>query len=77
MIILEKPGSENIDYGGETKKKKFTLLTAVINENKKHVLVFNNKTNNKNIKLNNKNIQIQTLPHDTKSLLTTIKKLKN
>jgi hypothetical protein len=33
----------------------------------------NNKT--KNIKLNNKNIQ--TLPHDTKSLLTTIKKFKN
>ena len=58
----------------EKLKKKFTLLTAVINENKKPVLIFNNKTNDKNIKLNNKNIQIQTLPHDTKSLLTTIKK---
>jgi hypothetical protein len=76
-LINNKYGSENIGYGGETKKKKFTLLTAVINENKKPVLIFNNKTNDKNIKLNNKNIQIQTLPHDTKSLLTTIKKLKN
>ena len=27
----------------EKLKKKFTLLTAVINENKKPVLIFNNK----------------------------------
>ena len=50
-------------------KKKFTSLTAVINENNKPVLIFNNKSINKE--------NIKTLPHDTKSLLTAIELLKN
>lgn len=50
-------------------KKKYTYLTTIINENKKPILVFNNKS----IKKEN----INTLPHDTKSLIKSINLLKN
>lgn len=69
-LIINKYGSEEIGYGnGESRKKKFTSLTTIINENNKAILVFNNNS----IKKEN----INTLPHDTKSLLISIDKLKN
>lgn len=69
-LIINKYGSEEIGYGnGETRKKKYTSLTAIINENKKLILIFNNESI--------KNENINTLPHDTKSLLLSVNKLKN
>ena len=69
-LIINKYGSQEIGYGnGETRKKKYISLTAVINENNKPVLIFNNNT----IKKEN----INTLPHDTKSLINSIDLLKN
>lgn len=69
-LIMNKYGSENIGYGnGESRKKKYTSITTIINENKKPILIFNNKSIKKE--------KINTLPHDTKSLLLSIEKLKN
>jgi len=69
-LIINKYGSEEIGYGnGVCRKKKYTSLTTIINENSKAILVFNNNSIKKE--------KINTLPHDTKSLLTTIDKLKN
>ena len=51
------------------KKKKYTSLTTIINENDKAILVFNNKS----IKKEKNN----TLPHDTKSLLMSINILED
>jgi len=71
-LIVNKYGCENVGYGnGESRKKKYTSLTTVINDNNKPVVIFDNKTNDKII---NKNT-IKTLPHDTNSLLQSIKKL--
>jgi hypothetical protein len=71
-LIINKYGCENVGYGnGESRKKKYTSLTVVINNNNKPVVIFDNKTNNKLINKNN----IKTLPHDTNSLMLSIKKL--
>jgi hypothetical protein len=71
-LIINKYGCENVGYGnGESRKKKYTSLTIVINNNNKPVVIFDNKTNNKLINKNN----IKTLPHDTNSLMLSIKKL--
>ena len=51
--------------------EKKNIITTVINDNNKPVVIFDNKTNNKLI---NKNT-IKTLPHDTNSLLQSINKL--
>ena len=56
-LIINKYGSEEIGYGnGICRKKKYTSLTTIINENDKAILVFNNKS----IKKEKNN----TLPHD-------------
>jgi hypothetical protein len=62
-LIINKSGSEGIGYGGETKKKKFTKLTVVCNENTQNVAVYANKVNTKVI--------------STKTINTKTKKVKN
>ncbi len=47
-LIINKTGVEGIGYGGETKKKKFTKLTALCNSNIENVAVIANKSNVKN-----------------------------
>ena len=80
-LIINKYGSQDVGYGNcESRKKKYTSLTSIINENNKQVVLFNNKTKLK--EKNNKNINAQkeyinTLPHDTSSLLHSIDLLKN
>lgn len=69
-LIINKYGSQEIGYGnGESRKKKYTSLTTIINENNKPILMFNNKINKKEY--------INTLPHETNSLLHSINLLKN
>lgn len=54
---------------GICRKKKYTSLTTIINENNKAILIFNNKSIKKE--------KIKTLPHDTKSLLKSINILED
>lgn len=71
-LIINKYGSEDIGFGnGICRKKKYTSLTAVINENKKPVLVFKNSSYSK------RNNTIHTLPHETNSLLISIDALEH
>lgn len=76
-LIINKSGIENIGFGcGESRKKKFTSLTAVCNENTKPVIIFPNISNKKTIEHNNKEININTLPHDSKGIIQAINKIK-
>ncbi len=43
-LIINKTGVEGIGYGGETKKKKFTKLTALCNSNTENIAVYPNKS---------------------------------
>ncbi len=56
-LIINKTGIEGIGYGGETKKKKFTKLTALCNTDSKNVAVYANKSNIK-IKIEKRNKKI-------------------
>jgi hypothetical protein len=70
-LIINKSGVENIGYGcGESRKKKFTSITCVCNENTKPISIINNTTYTK--KLDN-NTTIKTLPHDSKTIIPSIK----
>ena len=75
-LIINKSGIEGIGYGGESRKKKFTSLTAVCNDNTKCVKIFANNTNNKNIILNNKQRSITTLSHDSTGIIPAIELIK-
>lgn len=67
-LIINKYGSEDVGYGGGAcTKKKYTSLTAVINDNYKVVSIFHNKVIKKD--------EINTIPHDTNSLLLALDKL--
>ena len=73
-LIINKSGIEGIGYGcGESKKKKFTSLTAVCNDNTKPISIICNMNNIKVI-TTKKGIQktIKTLPHDSKSIIPAI-----
>ena len=75
-LIINKTGIENIGYGcGESKKKKFTSLTAICNENMHCLTIFVNDTNEKEIIRNNKINKIKTLSHDSKGILPAIDNL--
>jgi len=70
-LIINKSGIENIGFGcGESLKKKYTSITCVCNENMIPISVVCNKNYDKII---NENIIIKTLPHDSKSILPSIK----
>lgn len=68
-LIINKSGIEGIGYGGETRKKKFTSLTAICNENIKCIKIFVNDTNEKIIY----NKKIKTLQHDSCGIIPAIK----
>ena len=53
-LIVNKYGCKNVGYVVMVnhKKKKYTSLTTVINDNNKPVIIFDNKTNNKIINTN-------------------------
>lgn len=74
--IANKTGSENVGYGSETKKKKFTKITVLSNNDAKIISVEPHKTNSKTITYDNGNqSKIQTLEHDTKGIIPAIKNL--
>ena len=60
-------------FNNESKKKKFTSLTAVCNDNTKPISIICNMNNIKVI-TTRKGIQktIKTLPHDSKSIIPAI-----
>ena len=67
-LIINKSGIENIGYGcGESRKKKFTSLTCVCNEHGKPISIINNAAYTKTI---NETKIINTLPHDSQSILS-------
>jgi len=73
-LIINKSGIEGIGYGcGESRKKKYTSLTGICNENTKPVSIICNMNNIKVI-TTKKGIQktIKTLPHDSKSIIPAI-----
>jgi hypothetical protein len=73
-LIINKSGIECIGYGcGESRKKKFTSLTSVCNDNTKPVSIICNENYNKVI-ATRKGIQktIRTLPHDSQSIIPAI-----
>lgn len=73
-LIINKCGIENVGYGcGESRKKKYTSLTCICNENTKPLTVVNNKVYNKKI---TEFKTIKTLPHDSQTILPAIKSLK-
>jgi hypothetical protein len=73
-LIINKCGIENDGYGcGESRKKKYTSLTCICNENTKPLAIVNNEVYTK--KLTEVKI-IKTLPHDSQTILPAIKSLK-
>jgi hypothetical protein len=73
-LIINKSGIENIGYGcGESRKKKFTAITCICNENTKPITIVNCTTYTKEL---NKVKTIRTLPHDSQTILPAIKSLK-
>jgi hypothetical protein len=67
-LIINKNGIDKKGYGcGESRKKQFSSVTLVCNENLKPVCFFSNEVNIKIIKCNNE-IQINTLAHDSKAI---------
>ena len=57
---------------GESRKKKFTSLTCVCNEHGKPISIINNAAYTKTI---NETKIINTLPHDSQSILPSIKNI--
>ena len=49
-LIINKYGSQEIGYWhDESRKKKYTSLTTIINENNKPIIMFSNKINKNKI----------------------------
>jgi hypothetical protein len=76
--IINKSGVEGIGYGSECKKKKFTKLTVISDNNGILLSVIANQTNDKMIKFKNsdKEISITTLEHDIKGIVPALNDLK-
>ena len=63
----------DIEYGKDESQKKKNIISTVINDNNKPVVIFDNKTNNKIInKILLKYFFLQKT-HDTNNLLQSIK----
>lgn len=74
--ISNKTGIEAVGYGSETKKKKFTKLTVLSNNNADIIAIMPHNTMSKDITLrNDKKVTIKTLEHDTKGIVPIIKTL--
>ena len=72
-LIVNKCGVEGIGYGcGESRKKKYTSIAVVCNENIKPISILCSSNYTKKL---NEITTIKTLPHDTKSILPSIKKI--
>jgi len=76
--IINKSGIENVGYGSETRKKKFTKLTVLANDQANMIAVIPHKTNKKTIKFDNneKEYVIQTIEHDIKGIIPIIESLQ-
>lgn len=73
-LIINKYGIENVGYGcGESRKKKYTSLTCICNENTKPLAIVNNKAYTKKL---TEVKTIKTLSHDSQTILPAIKSLK-
>jgi hypothetical protein len=69
-LIINKSGIEGIGYGcGESRKKRFTSLTSICNDNTKPVSIIHNMNNTKSINIKKGVKIIKTLPHDSKSII--------
>jgi len=75
-LIINKSGIEGIGFGGAYRKKKFTSLTAVCNENTKCIKIFPNNTNTKVIKYKDKEYKLKTFEHDSKGIIPSIELIK-
>ena len=72
-LIINKSGVENIGYGcGESRKKKYTSLTLPCNDYGKPCSITCNASYTKTI---NDTKIIKTLPHDSQSILPSIKNI--
>lgn len=56
-LIINKYGSENVGYGSETRKKKFSKITMITNNNNDIINVIENKSSTKEIILGAKKIK--------------------
>ena len=77
-LIINKNGKESIGYGcGESRKKKYTSITLVCNNDVKPISILSSKANTKILTKNNKTKTIKTLPHDSKSIESSISNINS
>ena len=78
-LIANKNGAENIGYGGESKKKKFTKITAITTVSGNIVALHEHKTQTKVIPDKfkvNKILKISTHEHDTNAIIPAVIKAR-
>jgi len=77
-LIINKTGIDEIGYGSETRKKKFTKLTVISDNDANLIAVIAHKANDKEIKFknNDKIYQIKTLEHEIKGIVPAISSLR-
>jgi hypothetical protein len=77
LNVINKYGIDNIGYGGESRKKKFTNLTIISDTNKNILVVNANETNKKEVQFDNKTTKtkISTLKHDIDGVIPAVEKL--
>lgn len=76
-LIINKTGIEEIGYGSETKKKKFTKLTVLSDNNARLISIIAHKAKDKEITFKNtsKTCQITTLDHDINGIVPVLASL--